>query len=155
MKIVNNHSKFSSILDENKDKLSEKSIAIFTQMHKQFKRYTEQVESYKNQVEQDAQQNVMYRAIIKIEGIGPITASAVVATVGNAKAFKNGRQMAAWLGLVPRQHSSGNNTKLTGITKRGDGYVRKLLIHGARSVVNVCEKKTDRKNKWIADKKIE
>ena len=143
----------TSILEKNKDKLTEKSIAIFTQMYEQFKRYTEQVESYKNQVEQDAEQNVMCKEIMRIEGIGPITASAVVATVGDSKVFKNGRQMAAWLGLVPRQHSSGNKTKLMGITKRGDGYVRKLLIHGARSVVKNCEKKTDRKSKWVADKK--
>jgi transposase len=90
---------------------------------------------------------------MKIAGIGPVTASAIVATVGDANIFKNGRQMAAWLGLVPKQHSSGNTVRLSGISKRGDGYVRKLLVHGARSVVNNCEKKTDKKNKWVADKK--
>jgi len=90
---------------------------------------------------------------MKIEGIGPITASAVVATVGDAKIFKKGREMSAWLGLVPKQHSSGNTIKLSGITKRGDCYVRKLLVSGARSVVNNCQKKNDIKNKWVADKK--
>ena len=71
----------------------------------------------------------------KIPGIGPITASALVASVGDAKNFKNGRQVAAWLGLVPRQHSSGGKTTLLGISKRGDVYLRTLLIHGARSVI--------------------
>ncbi|OGT58858.1 MAG: hypothetical protein A3F43_01260 [Gammaproteobacteria bacterium RIFCSPHIGHO2_12_FULL_42_10] len=76
-----------------------------------------------------------------------------MATVGDAKLFKNGREMSAWLGLVPRQHSSGNNIRLSGISKRGDCYVRKLLIHGARSVVNNCEKKKDKKSIWVTDKK--
>jgi transposase len=71
-----------------------------------------------------------------IPGIGPITASALVATIGDAKNFDNGRQVAAWLGLVPRQHSSGGKQNLLGISKRGDCYLRTLLIHGARSVIH-------------------
>lgn len=67
-----------------------------------------------------------------IPGIGPITASALVASVGDARYFKDGRQLAAWMGLVPRQHSTGGKSTLLGISKRGDGYLRKLLIHGAR-----------------------
>ena len=67
--------------------------------------------------------------------MGPVTATALVATVGNAHAFKNGRQFAAWLGLVPRQHSSGGTRRLGRITKRGDVYLRTLLIHGARAVM--------------------
>lgn len=92
--------------------------------------------------------------ILEKEGIGPITASAIVATISDGNAFKNGREASAWLGLVPKQHSSGNKTILGGITKRGDRYVRKLLVHGARSVVNTCDNKTDRKNQWVADKKL-
>ena len=68
-------------------------------------------------------------------GIGPITASALVASIGDAKNFDGGRQLAAWLGLVPRQHSSGGKSNLLGISKRGDSYLRTLLIHGARSVI--------------------
>jgi transposase len=70
-----------------------------------------------------------------VPGIGPLTASALVASVGDAKSFKNGRQLAAWLGLVPRQDSSGGKERLLGISKRGDTYLRTLLIHGARSVL--------------------
>jgi transposase len=70
-----------------------------------------------------------------IPGIGPLSASALVASIGDAKAFKNGRQLAAWMGLVPRQNSSGGTTRLLGISKRGDTYLRTLLIHGARSVL--------------------
>ena len=76
------------------------------------------------------------RRLETIPGIGPITASALVATIGDAKNFQNGRQMAAWLGLVPRQHSSGGKAVLLGISKRGDTYLRTLLIHGARAVMS-------------------
>ena len=75
--------------------------------------------------------------LAEVPGIGPITASALVASIGDAKNFDNGRQLAAWLGLVPRQHSSGGKQTLLGISKRGDTYLRTLLIHGARSVVRV------------------
>lgn len=77
-----------------------------------------------------------------IPGVGPITASAIVATVGSATEFKNGRQLtAAWLGLVPKQHSSGGKQTLFGISKRGDAYLLTLLIHGARAVIRFAEKK--------------
>ena len=90
---------------------------------------------------------------MKIEGIGPLTASAAVATIGDARLFKNGRELSAWLGLVPKQHSSGNTIRLSGVSKRGDRYVRTLFIHGARSVVKRCENKSDKRSLWIADKK--
>jgi len=69
-----------------------------------------------------------------VPDIGPLTASALVATIGDARAFQRGRQLAAWLGLVPRQHSTGGKARLSGINKRGDMYLRTLLIHGARVV---------------------
>ena len=87
--------------------------------------------------------------MLEIDGIGPISASAVVAAVGDAKQFTRSRDLSAWVGLVPRQHSSGGQERLGGITKRGDTYLRTLLIHGARAVVNACQKKTDRKSKWL------
>jgi transposase len=71
--------------------------------------------------------------LTKVEGVGPLVATALVAAVGNANEFKSGRELSAWLGLVPRQHSSGNRNVLLGISKRGDRYLRTLLIHGARS----------------------
>ena len=85
-------------------------------------------------------------------GVGPITASAFVATLGDAKAFKNGREVSAWLGIVPRQHSSGGKEKLLGISKRGDKYLRTLLIHGARLVIQANERKrgTPAEDLWIS-----
>jgi transposase len=89
------------------------------------------------------------RTLAQIPGIGPITASALVATIGDAQSFENGRQLAAWLGLVPRQHSSGGKPTLLGISKRGDTYLRTLLIHGARAVIRVAERKAAAGDSWI------
>lgn len=91
--------------------------------------------------------------ISKIKGVGPVTATAVVAAIGDPKAFKNGRQFAAWLGLVPRQHSSGGKNVLLGISKRGDKYIRALLVHGARAAVRTASARDDRLSKWAANKK--
>ena len=89
------------------------------------------------------------RRLQGIPGIGPITATALVAAVGDVKTFRNGRELAAWLGLVPRQHSTGGREQLLGISKRGDSYVRSLLIHGARAVLRVAGNKTDPRSRWV------
>lgn len=91
------------------------------------------------------------RQVQQLPGIGPVSASAVLASVGDAKQFTSGRDFAAWLGLVPSQHSSGGKHRLGGISKRGDVYLRTLLIHGARSCVTASDGKTDRRNRWIQD----
>ena len=84
----------------------------------------------------------------RCSGIGPVTASAVVATVGDFKQFKNGAQFGAWIGLTPRQHSSGGKNNLGGITKRGDTYLRTLLIQGAKSAVMTAHRRQDRISQW-------
>lgn len=85
----------------------------------------------------------------RIRGVGPKTATAVGAAIGDGRDFDNGRHMAAWLGLVPRQHSSGDRTILMGISKRGDQHLRTLLVHGARAVVRTALGKTDRFSRWV------
>ena len=90
----------------------------------------------------------MTQLLAEIPGIGPLTATALVAA-SRPQAFKNGRQYSAWLGLVPRQHSSGGKDKLLGISKRGDVYLRMLLIQGAMSVLRTIENKEDRRSQWI------
>jgi transposase len=84
----------------------------------------------------------------KVPGIGPLTATALVASIGDAKNFDNGRQFAAWLGVVPRQHSSGGKPTLLGMSKRGDAYLRTMLIHGARSVIYRATQKADA-DSWL------
>jgi transposase len=93
--------------------------------------------------------NPLSRKLAAVPGIGPVTASALVAAVGDAKTFANGRQFAAWLGLVPRQNSSGGKNVLLGISKRGDTYLRTLLIHGARSVLCAAQRKTAQVGGWL------
>jgi transposase len=89
------------------------------------------------------------RRLAKIPGIGPITASALVASISDVRSFKSGRELAAWVGLVPRQHSSGGKPTLLGISKRGDRYLRTLLVHGARSVIVRVLKRDDEKDGWL------
>ncbi|WP_130619023.1 IS110 family transposase [Dyella amyloliquefaciens] len=84
-----------------------------------------------------------------LRGVGPMVATALIAAVGDAKQFTNGRQMAASLGLTPRQHSSGGKERLLGISKRGDAYVRGLLVHGARSALRTAPSKDDRLSQWV------
>ena len=96
-------------------------------------------------------ENDVSRKLANIPGIGAITASAMVASIGDAQFFKNGRQLAAWLGLVPRQHSSGGKPTLLGISKRGDPYLRTLLIQGARAVLRVAERKANYAGSWLAN----
>jgi transposase len=87
--------------------------------------------------------------VAKIKGVGPKTATAIVAAVGDGAEFKNGRHMAAWLGLVPRQHSSGDRQVMMGISKRGSQHLRSLLVHGARAVVRTRANKNDPMNQWV------
>jgi len=89
--------------------------------------------------------------IAKIAGVGPKTATAIIAAIGDGSDFKNGRHLSAWLGLVPRQHSSGDRRVMMGISKRGSQHLRTLLVHGARAVVRTAVRKTDPRSAWVND----
>jgi transposase len=103
---------------------------------------------YEREIRMSVRDNELARRAHTRAGIGPITASALVATVGNGHDFKNGRQFAAWLGLVPRQYSTGGKTRLGHITKRGDPYLRTLLVMGARSVLQRAYRESDPLSRW-------
>jgi transposase len=109
----------------------------------------ERIATYDRRVAQLARQTEPAQRLMQVPGVGPVTATALVATVGNAHAFKNGRQFAAWLGMVPRQHSSGGSRRLGRITKRGDVYLRTLLIHGARAVMRQLAHRPDVTSRWV------
>lgn len=96
-----------------------------------------------------ASSNEDAKRLQQIPGIGPITATALICAIGDGKQFKRGRDLAAWLGLTPKQHSSGGKDHLLGISKRGDAYLRTLLIHGARAVLRVAGNKEDPRSRWI------
>ena len=106
------------------------------------------VRAYEHSIEAHARENPAAQLALKRQGVGPITASAIVATVGDVREFKNGRQFSAWLGLVPRQHSTGGKQRLGHITSRGDPYLRTLLVMGARSVLQRAVGKTDPLSRW-------
>ena len=133
--------------------------ALLQRLHDHFKALDKQVDEMDAKIQQWHRESVASRKLAEIPGIGPVTATALVASIGDASSFKNGRQLAAWLGLVPRQHSSGGKSVLLGISKRGDTYLRTLLIHGARAVIRFAENKPasswlnkllDRRNKNVA-----
>lgn len=103
------------------------------------------------ELKQIFKQSEACRQVAELPGIGFLTATAIVAHLGNVSVFKNGRDVAAYLGLVPRQHSTGGKAVLLGISKRGDAYIRTLLIHGARSVLMHAQKKTDKDSRWLVE----
>ena len=115
----------------------------------QLKELHRQVEDLERQIKLWHRENEQSRKLEEIAGIGPITASALVASLGDAKSFKNARQVPAWLGMVPRQDSSGGKQMLGRISKRGDVYLRTLLIHGARAVVSRFIGKANQPDGWL------
>lgn len=116
--------------------------------YQRVKTLTAEIDQQELTIRQWHQQNPLSVKLEKIPGVGPLTASAFVATIGSALEFKSGRELSAFIGLVPRQHSSGGKPTLLGISKRGDIYLRTLLIHGARAVIRVAETRADR-NPWL------
>jgi len=101
----------------------------------EWKDLEQQIVSMNAEVEQIASSDPACQRLRKIPGIGPLVATAIVAAIGNGAAFQKGREFASWMGLVPRQHSTGGKARLFGISKRGNSYLRKILVHGARSAV--------------------
>lgn len=108
----------------------------------------ERISENEKTVVQLARNDEQARLLMKLRGVGPTTATAIVASIGNGHDFESGRQFSAWLGLVPRQNSSGGKAKLGRITKAGDRYLRTLLVLGARSVLMTAQKKDDSVSRW-------
>jgi transposase len=108
----------------------------------------ERIAAYDRELEHQARGNEAAVRLMGIAGVGALTASATVASVGPAHEFANGRQFAAWLGLTPRQWSTGGKTRLGRITKRGDPYLRNLLVMGARAVLRMANGRSDKMSRW-------
>jgi transposase len=136
-------------LEAEKDKLTPLSQEMFWKLVEEFAALEKQLTYYQEKLEALATTHPECQRLMTIPGLGPLSATALLAAVSDASAFKNGRQFAAWLGLVPRQHSTGGKERLLGISKRGDSYLRKLLIHGARATMRWVGRKTDRRSQWI------
>ncbi len=111
-------------------------------------RLDERIAQYDTHVQTIAREDERARQLMRLSGVGPTTATAILAMIGNGHEFKCGRQFAAWLGLVPGQYSSGGKTRLGRITKAGDAYLRTMLILGARAVLAAAKNKTDSLSRW-------
>ena len=109
----------------------------------------QRITAYDDELAALTRENVMARRLATIPGIGAINATALVAAVGDASAFGKARDLAAWLGLTPRQHSTGGKTKMLGISKRGNKYLRTQLIHGARAALPHLAVKPNRLGEWL------
>jgi transposase len=142
------------ILEDAENGLSERFRGELQRLYEELQHLNERVAHYDTQIEQIAKDNLQAQALMQLPGVGAKGATALLAAVGeDPRLLKNGRSMAAWLGLVPRQHSTGGKERLLGISKRGDVYLRQLLIHGARSVLRVAEGKDDPLSRWATSLK--
>jgi transposase len=142
--------KVPEFLKDSENGLSGVSRALFARLFEHFRSLDRQVHELEREINAWHRENADSQRLHAIPGVGPLTATALVASVGDAHAFHNGRQFAAWLGLVPRQCSTGGKTTLLGISKRGDTYLRTLLIHGARAVLQNLKRHPERANGWLA-----
>ncbi len=136
-------------LEDADNALTEVARELLCSQSERLRELDAQIRAYEARIESLHRVDEASQRLAAIEGIGPLTASALRAAVGDAREFRNGRHLAAWLGLVPRQHASGNRQVLLGISKRGDRYLRTLLIHGARAVLSRSAGKTDRRSRWL------
>lgn len=137
------------LLEDAENGLSFGFRELLAELYEELKALQQGIDSLTERIERQVRQDDDGRRLLEVPGIGPLTASALIAAVGDARQFCNGRQMAAFLGLVPRQHSSGGKTRLLGIHKRGDSYLRNLLTHGARSVLRNATDKPDDRSRWL------
>ena len=126
------------LLESMSGKLSDLFVGIIRELCEELAGLNQRIESVEQRLKGLSRDIEPCARLMSIPGVGYLTATAMFAAVGNGADFKNGRHMAAWLGLVPRQFTTGGKPKLLGISKRGDSYLRKLLIHGARAVMNSC-----------------
>ncbi|MCK7632334.1 IS110-like element ISSpu22 family transposase [Shewanella sp. JNE10-2] len=136
------------ILIDEANTLTTKGRAIFYQLYDEVIDIEKRLKSCDTQVLNETQNNVICQRLQTIPGVGPVTATAIYAAVGDGKDFSNGRHFSAWCGLVPKQHSSGGKDNLLGISKRGNAYLRTLFIHGARAVLRHSGSKSDKLSCW-------
>ena len=139
----------SDVLEDASNELGTLARLTLQRAQAQWRELDEHMAWCDERIAAHGQSNQAVKAAATLLGIGPVTASAVVATVGDFKQFKNGAQFGAWIGLTPRQRSSGGKNNLGGITKRGDTYLRTLLIQGAKSAVMTAHRRQDKISSWV------
>lgn len=139
-----------AMLEDGENELTAMFRELLSDLYDEMVHLDERIKTLENKLKALCSQNEDCQRLLTIPGVGLLSATALVAAIGDINAFKNGRELAAWLGLVPRQHSTGGKSTLLGISKRGDTYLRTLLIHGGRTVVRVADKHRDQRSQWIS-----
>jgi transposase len=137
------------VLADARNELTAVARELIADMYEQFLQINQRIARVENLIDRLGSTQEIVTRLRTVPGIGPLTATALFAAVGDAKGFRNGRQMAAYLGLVPRQDSSGGRPRLLGITKRGDKYLRFLLVHGGRCITTLASRKPGAASRWI------
>jgi len=139
-----------SILANDQLNLTSRMRRLLDHLWQEWKSLELQIEAHNEEIESIARADEACRRLREIPGVGPMVATAMVAAIGNGSAFRKGREFAAWLGLVPRQHSTGGKVRLLGISKRGNPYLRRLFIHGARSAVLFTKRQKHGIGGWMS-----
>ena len=138
------------ILEDATTKLSGALRMLLAQLKLDLDQLAERIDEADAVIQKTADENEACQRLVEIPGIGPVTATAVIAAIGNGGAFHKGREFSAWLGIVPREHSTGGQQKLLGISKRGNSYLRRLFVQGARAVLQQRTKQSSGLSAWLA-----
>jgi transposase len=137
------------ILEDAENGLTFLSRELFAEQYEKLKELDKTIKSHEQRIARLCNQNPHSKRFLAVPGVGIITASIIAADIGDGNGYASGRDYAASLGVVPKQHSSGDKPVYLGISKRGNRYIRKMLIHGARSVLKNCHDKTDQLSRWL------
>src|SRR4051794_23134640 len=138
-----------TLLAEKEASLSPRTRVLIEDQRAEWRELDRRIEAFDEEFAREARADEAARLLLTIPGIGPLNATALVAAIGKAETFGRGRDLAAWLGLVPRQMTTGGKPKLLGISKRGNGYLRKMLIHGARAALPTLSKGETPLGGWL------
>lgn len=138
----------AGILENADNELTPRARLLFDALREELRELDSRIKQADKQVKQLANEQIACQRLMAIPGIGPMIATALISVIGDASHFKNGRELSAWLGLVPKQYSTGGQQRLLGISKRGDGYVRALLVQGALSAITRCKGRSDSQLLW-------
>jgi transposase len=140
-----------SLLENADENLTPRMRSLLAHLWQEWKQLETDVEHVSGEIDSIAEHDAACQRLRQIPGIGPLVSTATVAAIGNGAAFHKGREFAAWLGLIPRQHSTGGKARLLGISKRGNAYLRRMFIHGARAVLLIVKYDTGRLGQWARE----
>jgi len=140
------------ILANEKNDLTELSKNLFMDLYRRLNVIDKEIKEYDHQIIRLAQSHEECGRLLQIEGVGPLISTALISTIGEGHEFKSGRELASWLGLVPRQKSSGEKKVLLGISKRGNRYLRTLLIQGGHATIQASKRKEEKRSAWVKKK---